>query len=60
MTGALYQQVRAYLETVIGQPPGPTRLLRGNEIKLANFANAPHSGRWRASNNSINPVDQLL
>jgi hypothetical protein len=28
--------------------------------KLANFANASDSGRCRALNNSIDPVDQLL
>jgi site-specific DNA recombinase len=30
------------------------------KFKMANFANAPDSGRWRASNNSVDPVDQVL
>jgi hypothetical protein len=34
------------------------RLLSATKFKLANFANAPNSGRWRASNNAIDPVDQ--
>jgi len=30
------------------------------KFKLANSAKAPDSERWRALNNSIDPVDQLL
>jgi hypothetical protein len=36
------------------------RLLPATKFKRANFAKASESRRWRASNNSIDPVDQVL
>jgi hypothetical protein len=50
--------VETHLLDMLG---APTRLSGGPiKLTLANFANVAGSGRWRASNDSIDPFDQVL
>ena len=50
--------VETHLLDMLG---APTRLSGGPiKLTLANFANVAGSGRWRASNDAIDPVDQAL